>query len=214
MINIFISLLAIFSLLVINEYFWRKHKIGDELSRKTIHIVVAIFVAFWPYYMSYRQIQLVSISFLIVIILSRYLHIFQGITHVKRKTYGDFFFPIAIFIMATIAPQNIIFTIALLHIGLSDGLAALIGKKYGKNNIYKVFGQTKSLAGTTAFIVISFVILFSANLIKPNANIGLTLESIIVMPIVLVFVENISVYGADDLTIPLVLVAGLKLFQN
>lgn len=210
MINIFISLVAIFILLVISELLWRRNKLSDELTRKIVHVSVAVFVAFWPYYMSYKQIQLIALAFLIVIVISRYLHIFRGILHVKRKTFGDLFFPLSILILAILEPASLVFTIALLHIGLSDGIAALVGKRIGKNNQYKIFGQTKSVAGTLTFVVISFAILFLAKLLNPHDNVGLTWINVITLPPILAIVENVSVFGADDLTIPLALLVGLR----
>jgi len=212
MINILISLIAIFIVLVISELLWRKHKLSDELTRKIVHVFVAVFVAFWPLYMSYHEIQLLSVAFLIVIVLSRYLHIFKGILHVKRKTYGDLFFPLSILILALLEPQHLIFTIAMLHIGLADGMAALVGKNYGKKNQYKLFGQTKSIAGTASFIAISYLILLSVRAISPGEVMNLTWRNILILPPILAFVENISAYGADDLTIPLVLMVVLKWF--
>jgi phytol kinase len=210
MINILFSLAAIFIVLVISELLWRKHKLSDELTRKTVHVFVAVFVAFWPFYMSYKQIQLIAVAFLVVILFSRYLHIFKGILHVKRKTFGDLFFPLSILILALLEPQNLIFMIAMLHIGLSDGIAAIVGKRIGKKNQYKVFGQIKSVAGTLTFIIISYLILLSVKFMKPGEVMSLTWLNVLILPPILAFVENISTFGADDLTIPLVLLVVLK----
>ncbi len=212
MLSIFLSLVAIFILLVISEMLWRHKKLSDEMTRKIVHISVAVFVAFWPYYMSYHWIQFLAIAFLAVIIFSRYMHIFKGILHVKRKTYGDMFFPLSILILAILQPNKLVFTIALLNIGLSDGIAALVGQKYGKKNKYKIFGQTKSVAGTLAFIFISYLIIIAAKLFHPHLDVGLTWLNMLIIPPILAFVENVSVYGADDLTIPLVLLVILKWF--
>jgi phytol kinase len=210
MISILLSLLAIFIVLVVSELSWRKHKLSDELTRKIVHISVAAFVAFWPFYINYKQIQLVSVAFLIVILLSRYLHIFKGILHVKRRTYGDLFFPISIFILALLEPQPLIFMIALLHIGFADGVAALIGKRFGKDNQYKLFGHIKSIAGTLTFIIISYAILLTVKIIKPDEIASLTWINLLILPPILAFVENISTFGADDLTVPLALLVILK----
>ncbi len=212
MLNILISLAAIAIVLIITEFAWRQKKLGDEITRKTVHIFVACFVAFWPYYMDYKQIQLVSLAFLAVILISRYFHIFRGITHVKRKTYGDLFFPISILILAIIEPAHLVFTIALLNIGLADGAAAIVGQKLGKSNKYKVLGQSKSIAGTLTFIIVSFLILLLAKVINPSEAVGLSWMNVIILPPILAFVENVSVFGADDLTIPLVLLVGLNRF--
>lgn len=212
MLDILISLIAIFIVLVISELLWRRHKLSDELTRKIVHISVAVFVAFWPFYMTYHEIQLLALAFLIVILLSRQMHIFKGILHVKRKTFGDLFFPLSILILAIIQPQDLVFMIALLNIGLADGLAALVGKRVGKKDQYKVNGQIKSVAGTLTFIVVSYLILLSVKILKGSELTTLTWFNLLILPPILAFIENISVYGADDLTVPLALLVVLKWF--
>jgi phytol kinase len=212
MINILISLFAIFIVLVFSELLWRKHKLSDELTRKIVHVFVAAFVGFWPFYMSYKYIQLISIAFLVVIIISRYLHIFKGILHVKRKTFGDLFFPLSILILALIEPQKLIFAVALLHMGLSDGIATLVGKQIGKKNKYKVFAHVKSVAGTLAFIAVSFAILLTVKLLRPHEIVSLTWLNVFILPPIVALVENLSSYGSDDITIPLSMLVLLKWF--
>lgn len=212
MLFILISLAAIFVLLVTDEILWRLKRVSDEMARKIVHVSVAVFVAFWPLYMSYNQIKLIAIAFVLVILISRYLHIFRGILHVKRKTYGDLFFPLSILTLAIIGPAGLVFTIALLHIGLSDGIAALVGKRLGKSNQYKIFGQIKSIAGTLTFIIISLTILLTFKLLKAGEIPSLTWLNVLILPPVLAFVENVSAYGADDLTIPMILLVGLRWF--
>ena len=212
MLSLLISLFAIFVVLVTSEVLWRQHRLSDELTRKIVHVFVAVFVGFWPYYLNYTDIKLVAVAFLIVILISRYLHNIKGILHVKRKTFGDLFFPLSILILAILQPNNLVFIAAMLHIGLSDGIAALVGKRIGKKNQYKVFGQIKSVAGTATFIVISFAILIIARLFHPHETVGLSWLNVIILPPILAFVENVSAFGADDLTIPLVLLVGLKWF--
>jgi len=63
---------------------------------------------------------------------------FQSIEQVKRNTFGEYFFPLGILSVALLNPQKEIFTIALLCVGFADGLAALIGQKYGRKNRYKI----------------------------------------------------------------------------
>jgi len=123
MLKIFFTLLAIFIALMINEYLWRKKKIKNEVARKSIHISVAVFVAFWPYYLSYLYIEYIAIAFIVVIFISRMFGFFQSIEQVKRNTLGEYFFPLGILVAALMSPQKEIFTIALLCVGLADGLA-------------------------------------------------------------------------------------------
>src|ERR1700679_212107 len=91
-----LTILAVFVLLTVNELWWRRHTIHSELSRKFIHVSVGSFVAFWPYFLSWRQIQLLSIAFLVVVVISKHMHFFRAIHSVQRPTWGEILFAIAV----------------------------------------------------------------------------------------------------------------------
>ncbi len=69
------TVLAVFLVLLGSELWWRKHITHSEFSRKFVHITVGSFVAFWPFYLSWGQIRLLSLGFLIVVGISKYLHV-------------------------------------------------------------------------------------------------------------------------------------------
>ena len=194
------TLLAILVALLVNELLWRKKIIKNEVARKTIHISVAVFAAFWPYYLSYKNIDFIAVAFLIVIIFSHFLGLFPSIKQVKRITLGDYFFPLGILIVALVAPSKEVFTVAMLCVGLGDGLAALIGQKYGRHNRYRIFNGFKSFAGSLTVFVISLVVLLLANYF---GHMNLAVISLIVMPLDVAIVEAIAPFGSDDLLIPL-----------
>ena len=200
MLRIILTLLAILIALLTNEALWRKKIIKNEVARKTIHISVAVFAAFWPYYLSYKNIDLIAVAFIIVIILSHFLGLFPSIKQVKRITLGDYFFPIGILVVALVAPQKEIFTVAMLCVGLGDGFAALIGQRYGSHNRYHVFNGFKSIAGSLTVFISSLVVLLLANYF---GHMDLPVLSLIVMPLDVAIVEAIAPFGSDDLLIPL-----------
>jgi dolichol kinase len=99
-----------------------------------------------------------------------------------------------------------------LHMGLSDGIATLVGKQIGKKNKYKVFAHVKSVAGTLAFIAVSFAILLTVKLLRPHEIVSLTWLNVFILPPIVALVENLSSYGSDDITIPLSMLVLLKWF--
>ena len=208
MLRIFLTLVAILIALLINESLWHKKKIKNELARKSIHITVAIFAAFWPYYLSYRKIDLIAIAFIVVVLLSRMFNLFESIKQVKRNTLGDYFFPIGILILALIAPQKEIFAIAFLCVGIGDGMAALIGQKYGRKNSIRILGSSKSIAGSLTVFVSSFIILLLAYYF---GSINLESISLIIMPVFVTIIEALSPYGSDDLLIPITVLVILRI---
>jgi len=98
----------------------------------------------------------------------------------------------------------------MLHLAFADSIAALIGKKFGKKHTYKVFGNTKSIAGTIAFWVVSFIITTWVVFIAP-AGIIEGWYILLMLPIIAAAVENFGVYGLDNFLVPVVVAALLKM---
>ena len=200
MISIALTVLAIAIVLVINEIWWKHKHTHREHSRKLIHIVVGSFAATWPYYLSWQEIRIISVMFLLVVIASKLLNIFASIHEVERFTIGEICFALAIGALTFITRSTWIYTASLLQMSLADGMAALIGLHFGRGNRYKVFGATKSLAGTGAFIAVSFMILLVADVLS-QAHIALAWVAL--MAVVAAAIENVAVYGLDNILLPL-----------
>lgn len=204
--RIIIVLLVILILLLIVEYLWKVKHYHTELTRKFIHITVGSFVAFWPYFLHWDQIYLLALGFLVVIVASRLSSIFRSIHSISRRTIGDFLFALVIPVVALITHDRLIFTIAMLHLSLADGVAAVIGTRFGKKNRYKIFGQYKSIIGTTAFwlcslaLIIAFMLISHVNV----ANSKMWLK-VIWLPILATAMENIGVYGTDNVLVPVLI---------
>ena len=84
----------------------------------------------------------------------------------------------------------------------------MVGKHWGKNNEYKVFGKkalTKSIAGTAAFVVLAYVslligaLLGGADYLQQNVMLAL-----VILPVLATIFENTMPYGFDNLFSPLV----------
>lgn len=197
-----------FVVLVFFEYWWRKHRYHSEISRKFIHITIGTFAAFWPYFLSWRQILGLSVAFIVVVLISKYLNIFQAIHTVERPTWGEVYFAAAVGLLTYLTHSPAVYCVALLHMGLADGLAAVVGTRYGKNNAYKVLGHTKSIAGTGAFLLCSIAILvvyatLQPQLISPIMLLGLAAAATVC--------ENYGVRGLDNLVVPVLVAAVLNL---
>jgi dolichol kinase len=99
-----------------------------------------------------------------------------------------------------------------LHVGLADGFAAVVGTTYGKNNQYKVFGQTKSLAGTATFYIFSLLIT-TAVVVLDHGAFASPLLIVLLMPPLATALENVGIYGSDNLILPLFVATFLAYFQ-
>ena len=200
--TLILTLLVVFVLLVCNEWWWRSQRSHTEINRKFIHITVGTFVAFWPLFLSWQQIRWLSLAFLIVVALSKYLHIFKAIHSVQRPTWGEIFFAVAVGAVTFITHDKWIFAAAVLQMALADGLAAIIGVQYGRKQSYLIFGQAKSVIGTATFIFVSVYILFAFMYISDTP---LPYATIFGLAAAAGVIENFGVFGLDNLLVPVLI---------
>jgi len=137
--------------------------------------------------------------------LSKKYNFLQSIHEVKRNSEGGVYFPIAVyltFLIATIYGHPSYYVLAIFILAISDSTAALVGKRYGKR-IYLVEDDNKSLEGSVAFFITSFLILFiGLSFLSELSIINILLLSIYIS-IVVTAIEAISLSGTDNLFIPL-----------
>ena len=201
MFYITISLLVIAIVLVINELWWRNKASHAEHHRKFVHITVGTFVAFWPYYLSWTEIRLLSLVLLVAIAASKTLKIFASIHAVDRATVGEICFALAVGGLTFVTRSDWIYTASLLQMSLADGLAAIVGIHFRRNNGYKVLGAQKSVAGTLSFFIISLSILIIARLVSGTV---FELWLVLVTSLAATLSESIASYGLDNLLLPMV----------
>lgn len=208
MVSMIIVAVTVFWLILIGEYLARLFPKYPEFTRKFVHISVGSFVAFWPLILSWNQIVLMSLGFVVVVSISKYFHIFTSIHGIKRATWGEVYFGAVVGIIALVTQDGWIYMAALLHMSLADGFAAVIGMRYGKKYHYTVLGSLKSVVGTLTFLAISVgILVFYAQNDAYVAGylplLGLAMGATIL--------ENAGMRGLDNITVPLFIAVGLTL---
>jgi phytol kinase len=196
-----LSVFAVFLILLAGEIGWRRHWLRGELGRKFVHITVGSFVAFWPFFMSWTDIRLLSLAFLIVVITSDRLKIFKAVHSAQRPTFGEICFALVVGALTFVTRSKGIYAAALLQMSLADGFAAVVGTRYGRSNKYHILSHTKSVAGTVAFLVTSAAI-FTGYATFSSAGLP-TFGEAIVGTIGAALLENIGLFGLDNLLVPL-----------
>lgn len=203
LLELFFSLLAIFLLLCVMEYLWRTKKVHVEVSRKVVHMGTGVIIAFWPHYLNWTLIQLISAAMLVIILISHHFHIFKSIHSVARLTKGEILYPFGIMLCALLEPAPWVFSVAVLHLAFADGIAALVGVHYGHKTRYTLISHGKSLVGSLAFFATSFLIFAGASFLVSENALPHLYGWFLWSALMLTFVENISWYGLDDITVPL-----------
>jgi dolichol kinase len=210
MLSVLLCLAGVFALLAISEFLNFSGSHTGELRRKFTHITVGIFVASWPWLLTWRTIQFLGLAMLLVIFINRHFDLFRFNKGLRRETYGDYFFALAITVCALLTTHKVFFAIAVLQLALADGVAAVAGRKYGTKWKYTVFNHSKTVIGSMAFWFVSLGILgvgtlFAQDEIDANSY-GLL---IILAPPLLTIIENLSPQGLDNLLIPVAVLGAL-----
>ena len=215
MISMLVALVGVGCILLVSEAAWYVLRLKrSETTRKLVHIATGVYVAFWPLFLSFAQIQLLSLVLCTVVFASKKFHVFRSIHSVRRKTYGEILFPLGIFVAATFASSGWIYMAAVLHLSVADGLAGLIGTRYLKRSKYVIAGNTKTIVGTAVFFAVSLGILASIMLADPAAYGNHVMLVLAVLPMVTTLLENISPYGTDNLSVPMVVVLILNMMRG
>jgi phytol kinase len=197
--------------LVIAELLWRRKKLRGEPNRKLVHIIIGTFIAFWPYFLSWPQIRVLCLGGLLLVLLAGQTKHFHVGYDVNRRGHGDVFFPIGVGLASFISPSPLVFAIAILHLSLADGLAAVIGLRFGLGHQYKVRQYLKTLAGTLTFWLVSTIIVASTLLFSPDMLYWPLWPLLVWLPLAATLVENIAVAGLDNVAVPLLIIVVLRL---
>lgn len=202
-----IGIFGVAFILLVSEFLWHTSMVKKaETPRKIVHILTGVYIAFWPLLMSQRWIQVLSVLLFVVVYASKRLRIFRSIHSVDRPTYGELLFPIGVFVSATFADSGWIYMAAVLHLSLADGLAALVGVRHIKKHGYKMFGQPKTTVGTAVFYLTSLAIITGTILFDPAAYQGNIYLIILLLPLTTTLIENVAVYGTDNVLVPMAVI--------
>lgn len=185
-------------ILVGSELWWRKRITHGEFSRKFVHITVGSFVAFWPFFLSWNQIRLLSLGFLIVVGISKYFRLFRAIHSVQRPTMGELYFALSVGLVTVITQDKWIYAASLMQMSLADGFAAVMGVRFGRQS-YLVFSHRKSLVGTLTFFFTSLAILA---VYAQLTSVHLDAVFMIGAAALAALIENFGVAGLDNLLVP------------
>ncbi|MEO8785142.1 MAG: hypothetical protein ABI221_02395 [Candidatus Saccharimonadales bacterium] len=209
--KLLLSIAAVAAVLVLAEGLWRHKRLRGESNRKLVHIVIGTFIAFWPYFLSWPQIRWLSLGGLLLVLLASQSKHFHVGYDVNRRGHGDLFFPIGVGLASFISPSPLIFTIAILHLSLADGLAAIVGLRFGRGHQYKIRQYMKTVLGTLTFWLVSTLIL-AVGLLASPVHLSWPLWPLLVwLPLAATLLENVAVAGLDNLAVPLLIILVLRL---
>jgi phytol kinase len=201
--SLVLVILLFLVLFVVVERGGAHFEIKPETTRQVVHIASGAFSALLPFVISFNEIALLGAIFAIFMAISKWQNLFKSIHAVKRKTWGEIYFPLAGGATALVFPALLPYIYAILVMGVGDGVASMIGQTTNRGS-YHLFSPNvkKTFAGSAAFFVSVFLL-------------GITIGSVAALPLgqafvfslassaVLTLVEALLGSGLDNLALPL-----------
>lgn len=191
-------------LLFIAEILNRTQKTDTELTRKIVHIGTGnVILLAWWLNITANVILLASVVASVVAIASYFLPLLPSVNGVGRKSLGTLFYAVSIGILTALfwhQGEKQFTAVGILIMSYGDGMAALIGQKWGKNP-YEFWGNKKSLEGSLTMTLVSILVV----LIMLNIGSEWQWYDLIIALVVGVsatILETFSWIGIDNLTVP------------
>ena len=182
----------------------------SELSRKTVHILVGNWVFITPLFDNLWALLFVPFTFVIVNWISKEKQVFKAMER-QDDSWGTVYYAISILVLSLLSwftKMPILLYAGVLIMAYGDGLAALIGQKYGTNT--GVLGiQGKSWAGSLTVSIVSGIVTYlSLFILTPGVSNGHRIALSLVTAIFATLIELSGTNGVDNLTLPI----GVSLF--
>lgn len=176
-----------------------------ELSRKIVHIGTGnvILLAWWLQIPAWIGIG-AGVFAGIVALISYKMPILPSVNGVGRQSWGTFFYAVSIAVLIAWFwpgghPQFA--ALGILVMAWGDGLAAVIGQRFGKH-LYQVWGMQKSWEGSMTMFLVSYAV-SSLILFAVQGAIWQTWVVSAVVAVMATTLESLSKFGVDNLTVPL-----------
>ena len=201
-----VAVLAIVGLIVLSgQFLYQRRYMRGEYARKFIHMALAAWVATWRIFLSQSMVVGLAIFMAVIVVILKRFKLFKAMPAVRRTTYGELSYAVAIGLTAAFFQAPELYALAIINLGFADGLAAVIGTRYGKKK-RKVFGATKTNAGFYAaflFTILSGSVFWQFAVAGDQASIFIATHVFIVAGLVAT-VELLGQRGIDNILIPMV----------
>jgi phytol kinase len=178
---------------------------GTEWTRKVLHIGTGniILIAWWLKIPAWVGVA-AAMFFTAVSIASYLLPLLPSVNNIGRRSWGTCFYAISIGVLvAWFWPWQMpsLAALGILVMTWGDGLAGLIGKRFGRHH-YQLMGMTKSWEGSGTMAVVSFAV--SLAILWRGCDRPLIAVAIaLIVALFATFLEAFSKLGIDNLTVPI-----------
>ena len=174
----------------------------EELSRKIIHIGTGpVILLAWLFNIPKNIAFLSAFVITIALVINYQYRLLPVIEEIERKSFGTIAYGMSITLLLLLFWPSYAASISIgvLSMAFGDGLAGLIGSSTNSPK-WSIFGQTKSIAGT---LTIGSIVAITTAIISSINNLEIQPLEIIVISLIATFLEQISPWGIDNITVPI-----------
>ena len=200
-----ISTLFVLLILTISMVAQKKAVFSEEGTRKFVHIGVS---NYWLIAMHFFTSNLwASAVPIIFIIVNSWSYQYEWISSMERSKkelagLGTVYYPISLTILALVTfssfSEPYVGALGILTMGYGDGLAAIIGSKYGRLKLPFIKGKKTILGTMTMFFVTFIVIGMVLYIYRPDQS----LFVVLLLAFIATLLELLTPHGLDNLTLP------------
>ena len=214
-IALIVSFVYVFAMIGIAEGLrkWRGYSV--DFTRKFIHIAVGMWAYGTVLLFERRTFAIIPpLAFVAINAFSYWQGTFKAMETGEKGQLGTIYFPLSFAVIIWLLwEQPHLVVASLMPMTWGDALAAVVGRRIGKNH-YTVVGSTRSLEGSGVMFLASWVAtLVPLLLLAPaSLSVGTAMVTAAVTALGATGVEAISPWGIDNLTVPAVSVLVLTLF--
>jgi len=185
---------------------------STEFTRKLVHISVGMWSFGTVLLFEHWYFAIIPpLSFVVLNYISYRQEIFKSVETGEKGNLGTVYFPIS---FATIlrlfwsSPHLLV--ASLMPMTWGDALAAILGRRYGQRK-YTLLGTTRSVEGSLAMFLFSWLSTFLALLFLPPLGWQVSVLYSLALAAFATLVEALSPWHIDNLTVPLLSAALLYL---
>lgn len=195
------------AILAIAEGWTRRGGAKPEWSRKLVHCGGGMLALSIPAFIESHWVVLaMSVGLLALFLVGRYCGCLPSLYSVRSESWGVEYFPIVVFLLFVLTERRPwLYVICVLVLAVSDTLAALVGKRYGRHP-YEVDGDYKSAEGSLVCFLATFVVVAGPLFLWPQAehpSATVRLGAALITAIIVATFEAIALRGRDNLWLPL-----------
>lgn len=203
LLSLFIAFSYVAIVIAIAETLRRAFNFPVDFTRKFVHVGIgmsafAVTIIFRAWYIA----LIGPLVFILMNYLSYRYQIFRGIETGHWGQLGTIYFPLSFAILIPLLwSQPSLLAASLMPMTWGDSFAAILGGRFGSHK-FAIFNHTRSVEGSLAMFVVSFVAIFAALTIFAfpfRWCLILALPTAVVATIA----EMFSPWGIDNLAVPL-----------